>query len=60
MEVEVVVLVAELVVVEGVDGAGVAAGDSERVAVAVERFQRLAQLLNVAVGCVVVQTAVFL
>ena len=60
VEVEVVVLVVELVVVEGVDGAGMLSDDEEGVLLAVERLHSHSQLLDVAVGCVVVQSAVFL
>ena len=60
VEVEVVVLVAELVVVEGVDGSRVVVGGLDGVRCAAEGLQRLAQLLDVAVGRVVVQPAVFL
>ena len=60
VEVEVVVLVVELVVVEGVDGAGVLSDHSDGVPVAVERFEGLFQILDVAVSRVVVQPAILL
>ena len=50
VEVEVVVLVVEVSVVEGVDGASVFSEGSNGVPVAVEGFHRRSQLLDVAVG----------
>ena len=60
MEVEVVILVVQSVVVEGIDGASVFSEEGNGVPLAVERFHRRSQLLDVAVGCIVVQPAVLL
>ena len=58
MEVEVVVLVSELVVVESINGTSVVSNDG--VGRLVEGPQSSAELLDVAVSCVVVKTAVLL
>ena len=50
MESEVVVLVVEMAVVEGVDGASVFSESGNGVPVAVEGFHRRSQLLDIAVG----------
>ena len=60
MEVEVVIVVVQILVVEGVDGASVFSEGSNGVPVAVEGFHCQPQLLDVAVGCIVVQPAVLL
>ena len=60
VEVEVVILVVQSVVVEGVDGASVFSEEGNRVPLAVERFHRRSQLLDIAVGWIVVQPAVLL
>ena len=60
VEVEVVVTVVKLLVVEGVDGASVFPDNGDWVPVAVEGFHCQPQLLDVAVGCIVVQPAVLL
>ena len=60
VESEVVVLVVEMAVVEGVDGASVFSEGDDGVPGAVKGFHRHLQLLDVAVGCIVVQPAVLL